>query len=91
MPYKDPAKQRQAQTESAKRRRDTKRLRLLEGKSCMDCGNDDIRVLEFHHRDPSEKEGKIGTMLAGGWEKLLIEVAKCDIVCANCHILRHHN
>ena len=58
---------------------------------CVDCG---IRyppyVMEFDHR-PSEK--KLFRISAGINRKkavLLVEMAKCDIVCANCHRIRTH-
>ncbi len=67
------------------------RLRDLKaGRRCRDCGNDDPRVLDFHHRDPSAKSFKIATK---AWQvseaRLLEEVAKCDVLCANCHRIEH--
>tara|TARA_B100000459_G_scaffold12734_1_gene6787 strand:- start:57 stop:440 length:384 start_codon:yes stop_codon:yes gene_type:complete len=57
---------------------------------CVDCGNTDIRVLEFDHRIPSEKSFIISRRVAGGvsLKTLAEEVAKCDIRCANCHRIR---
>ncbi|MDQ2915063.1 MAG: hypothetical protein M3T56_17705, partial [Chloroflexota bacterium] len=37
-------------------------------------------------RDPPEKQYVVSMMVGRtGTEKILAEVAKCDIVCANCH------
>lgn len=58
-------------------------------KSCMDCGTDDFKVLEFDHRDPKKKEISIArARLDWSWQKILKEIAKCDVVCANCHRIR---
>lgn len=53
---------------------------------CSKCGNDDFRVLEFHHKDDN-KEFNIGDAprLAFGRKKILDEIKKCDVLCANCH------
>ncbi len=57
---------------------------------CVDCGERDITVLEFDHRDPMEKSFEIGE---GTFDRpahsLLAEVAKCDVRCANCHRRKH--
>lgn len=59
--------------------------------SCSICGNSDYRVLEFHHRNPSEKEYSISNMIDSGIgkEKLNNEISKCDVLCANCHRIKH--
>lgn len=58
--------------------------------SCVDCGNSDLRVLEFDHRDPSQKKFAISRKVSDGVsiETLVKEVAKCDVRCANCHRIR---
>ena len=57
---------------------------------CVDCGESDSRVLQFHHRDGKEKY-VINMYTRWGLTKLKEEIAKCDLLCANCHIKRHHN
>lgn len=54
---------------------------------CIDCGEDDILVLEFDHRDKKVKVGDISSIIrnSGSLEKLIEEISKCDIRCANCH------
>lgn len=54
---------------------------------CVDCGEVDILVLEFDHRDRKVKEGAISHIIQKGatLEKLINEVQKCDIRCSNCH------
>lgn len=62
---------------------------FLSTKLCADCGNSDIRVLEFDHREPTEKSNEISRLVRySKWETLLKEIEKCDIVCANCHKIR---
>lgn len=56
---------------------------------CIDCGEDDPIVLEFDHRDPSEKTANIGDMVSRvkghSVQRVMDEIAKCDVRCANCH------
>ena len=56
----------------------------------MHCGISDWRVIEFHHRDPSQKERAISDMMGWSWEKIEKEIAKCDPLCANCHRILHY-
>lgn len=68
-------------------RRRTK-LRLIEafGGKCGLCGyNRSVRNLAFHHLDPSMKEGGFGQYQSLAWAKVIIEVRKCVMLCANCH------
>lgn len=57
---------------------------------CTDCGNTDIRVLQFDHRDPKLKSMNVSTMVNIGkaLDDILLEIAKCDVRCANCHQIR---
>jgi hypothetical protein len=56
------------------------------GGSCIRCGyNKYVGALEFHHRDPSEKEQTISRLVCRKWEIVKAEVDKCDLLCANCH------
>ena len=51
---------------------------------CVDCGESDPVVLEFDHL--RDKAFDIGASLPyRSWESILDEIAKCDVVCANCH------
>lgn len=54
---------------------------------CVDCGERDIRCLEFDHRDRSTKTANIAGLLrlVVSWEVICQEIAKCDVRCANCH------
>ena len=54
---------------------------------CITCGEADPRVLEFDHRDPSTKEFSIcdGVQRRMSKARLDSEIAKCDVLCSNCH------
>lgn len=59
---------------------------------CMDCGvSYPSFVMDFDHRDPDKKEFTIALMVnCGNIEKVKKEIAKCDVVCSNCHRIRTH-
>lgn len=74
---------------------DQKLTRMREVKAvscCRDCGTCDVRVLGFHHRDPSTKNtrlkgrGRVGIANLS-WPDLEAEMTKCDVLCANCHLI----
>ena len=67
-----------------------KMLEYLESHPCQDCGNTDVRVLEFDHRDPSDKADDVSALMRKriSWALILNEISKCDVVCANCHRIR---
>ena len=51
---------------------------------CVDCGEVDPLVLEFDHI--REKAFSIAQGLRDrGWQSILDEIEKCEVVCANCH------
>lgn len=54
---------------------------------CVDCGECDPVVLEFDHKDRSEKVMNVSGMVAMLKPKdtITTEMEKCDIRCANCH------
>lgn len=53
---------------------------------CADCGTTDIRVLEFDHL--GNKITGISQMRGYSLSKIKEEIAKCEVVCANCHNIR---
>ena len=58
---------------------------------CSRCGERDPACLVFHHRKPSSKRFHVAIGAEGrvGLVALQKEIAKCDVLCANCH-LKHH-
>lgn len=81
-----------------KRRSDLKAIGVeyitnyLKSHPCVDCGETDIVVLEFDHRERREKGKEISKMLNIGFQldKLIKEISKCDVRCANCHRRKTH-
>ncbi len=71
---------------SAERRRRVRwLLRHLEAHPCADCGETDPVVLEFDHlRDKSFGISE-GFSSRRAWSLILLEIEKCEVVCANCH------
>lgn len=57
------------------------------GGQCIDCGIDDERVLQFDHVYGG-KHYAVATRMGCDWKILCVEVDKCELVCANCHVIR---
>ena len=60
-------------------------------KPCVDCGNVfHYSVMQFDHRPDETKSFTISQAIARSTDldTLLEEMAKCDLVCANCHAYR---
>ena len=58
--------------------------------SCNRCPEGDVFCLDFHHRR-KDKELSIAKTVTQGWSKkrILEEIAKCEILCSNCHRKEH--
>jgi hypothetical protein len=71
-------------------RRQARMLDAMRAKPCMDCGGAfPPAAMDFDHREPATKRYAVTRMIGrAGTSRILEEVAKCDIVCANCHRLR---
>lgn len=70
----------------------TKRLFEIKRRvGCQRCGINDPVVLVFHHRIGSTKLFDLATSGKGRrkWETVEREIAKCDVLCANCHTRLH--
>jgi hypothetical protein len=67
-------------------------LDQLRDTPCHDCGGRfALYVMQFDHRDPTTKTHLVSQMIGhAGTARILAEVAKCDIVCANCHRQRSY-
>ena len=85
---------RESHIKAVRRRNDRARVELwlllaeyLDAHPCVDCGERDLRCLEFDHRDPSEKHAQIALLVSNSrsWTVVLREIEKCDVRCANCH------
>lgn len=61
---------------------------------CQDCGGTfHPWVMEFDHRDGTVKASAVADLASKGCPdaRLLEEISKCDVVCANCHRLRTYS
>jgi hypothetical protein len=104
MPYKDPKRRAEYQAEWWRLNRsrhlgyvsnwEQKQLEFMRSLrvECVRCGENHPATLDFHHRDASEKDLNLAEAVRRfGWgkKKILEEVAKCDVLCSNCHRILH--
>ena len=88
-------------TSVGKRRNRNAKLRKLRGrwldiykisKGCEICGYKENPIaLQFDHLDTSTKIQDISNMKKGNLKKLIAEVRKCRVLCANCHSIHSKN
>jgi hypothetical protein len=57
--------------------------------SCERCGFSHPAAIDFHHRNPNEKDFCIGNSQGMSKEKILAELDKCIALCSNCHRIEH--
>ena len=57
----------------------------LSDSCCINCGETDIILLDFDHRDPTEKVANVSQMASWSIESIDKEIAKCDVLCSHCH------
>lgn len=57
---------------------------------CVDCGENNVLVLEFDHRDRADKQFEINKIVRSrhSLSSLVDEISKCDVRCANCHRIK---
>lgn len=62
------------------------------GGKCERCGYDKcIAALDFHHRNPNEKDFAISDKnIKLNWEDIKKELDKCELLCSNCHREEHN-
>jgi len=79
--------------DNQKRKRDKNKQFIAEykkNKSCA-CGESHPACLEFHHTDSTKKDIQISrAMYDWGLKRLIEEVEKCELLCANCHRKVHY-
>lgn len=57
------------------------------GGKCEFCGYSKcLRALGFHHKDRNLKAFNISSLKTRAWHKLQLELDKCYLLCANCHM-----
>ena len=59
---------------------------------CTMCIENFKPCLEFHHLNGKDKLSTVAHLISRGSEKLLLEeIAKCVLLCANCHRKVHYD
>ena len=97
MPYKDREKQREYQRVWDKNRGRTKRQALVDfvkDRPCESCGiHYPPCCMDFHHLDGREgsREPNATLWKSHSIERIREEMAKCALLCACCHRMRHYN
>lgn len=104
MPYSDPEKQKEAQhqhylknkgkyAEASRIARERKRelMKELKNGPCVDCGiSYPYYVMHWDHIDTDKIADVSKLMALKAWQTVLDEIAKCELVCSNCHAERTH-
>ena len=53
---------------------------------CIECGEKNVILLEFAHKDRQNKLDNVSTLRAKGkFEEMVAEMQKCDVLCVSCH------
>jgi hypothetical protein len=73
----------------AKQQYDKNRLFLRElkkGMTCTQCPENHWACLDFHHPNDNKERG-VAQLVGGGYskERIFLEIAKCVVLCSNCH------
>jgi hypothetical protein len=74
---------------TAGRRQYVRDLKIRHG--CSDCGitSEHPEIFDFDHRPGETKIKSVAALITSGPQDALeAEIAKCDLVCANCHRIR---
>jgi hypothetical protein len=74
----------------ASKARNKEKLRVAKSKPCTDCGKEfPWYCMDFDHVN-GEKLFEVSSagVQKHGWTKSLLEIAKCELVCAICHRIR---
>lgn len=61
-------------------------LAYLKEHPCVDCGEDDARCLTFDHVRGKKISAVSVILRQCKWERVLDEINKCEVRCANCHM-----
>lgn len=62
------------------------------GGKCQKCGYDKcIAALEFHHKNPIEKEFDWNKLRKQSWDSVIVELNKCELLCSCCHKEAHYD
>ncbi len=65
-------------------------LKLKSKLKCIRCGFSHHAALVFHHRDLTTKIDTVSSLVPRSRIAALKEIKKCDVLCANCHMILHY-
>jgi ATP-dependent Lon protease len=103
MPYKDPEKQKEAQKKSYFKNIDKNRIKnktyrekvreyvrvQKESNPCVDCGVAyPYYVMEYDHIEDNKIRTVAKITSSGSMDQVIKEIAKCELICSNCHKIR---
>jgi hypothetical protein len=76
------------------RRKEAKaKIAELLGGNCQRCNFSHLAALDFHHKDPATKSFRLSDAVMRTkkytWQDIVDEVAKCELLCKNCHAIEH--
>lgn len=81
--------EKRARSRELNRQKVSQAIKEAKSRPCADCGVQYPHyVMDFDHR--GDKKFNIGASRNKGLRQVLAEIAKCDVVCANCHRERTH-
>lgn len=73
-----------------KRERKEEAIKYLGG-VCKNCGGEfHPSIFEFHHTVPTTKDRDPSKVLNLSWKRVVAELDKCVLLCANCHRYEHN-
>ena len=59
---------------------------------CTKCGENHPATLDFHHVIKHPTNQKINELIRrNAWALVYAELARCVVLCSNCHRIHHHN
>lgn len=106
MPFKDPKKRKEyrKQIYDANRKKVILRVKdrkkklakwffeYKKGLKCSVCSESHPATIDFHHLDIKKKDNGISHLVYNGYsiERIKQELAKCEVLCANCHRKAHY-
>jgi hypothetical protein len=82
---------REAKRESKRRRRRAVEaiVRAAKARPCADCGGTfHFAAMQFDHLPGTAKTERVSKMMTSSDAAVRAKMAKCEVVCANCHAVR---
>jgi hypothetical protein len=66
---------------------------FLKKHPCVDCGNNDFRVLDFDHVKGIKLDcvSRLVNIHGRSLVTIIKEIGKCEVRCANCHRIKTYN